>query len=81
MKGTIIINHIMNKLKSYFAFFAATSNIVAVGFFADAIIRQYSNPENVSSALGFWFAAFSLVLWIGYLLIFVLLAARKPKKK
>jgi hypothetical protein len=67
----------INKIKKYTSFFAATLNIVASAFFADAATKQWSDPNNVSSAVGFWFFAASLLLWAVYAVAYFVGASMK----
>lgn len=60
------------KTKTYIVFAAALTNIIASIFFADSDIRRFSDPSNVSAALGFWFFATSLILWVVFLVLYFL---------
>jgi len=71
----------MNKLKTYIAFFAATLGLTSSVFFADSIIKQYSEPENVSSSFGFIFALVSAALWAVYVLLYFIIQSRTNKKR
>ncbi len=51
------------KVLTYTIIFAIITNLVASLLFADSDIRRYSDPQNVSAALGFWFLAASLIAW------------------
>ena len=68
----------INRIKKYTSFLAATLNIVASAFFADAITKQWSEPNNVSSVFGFWFFTASLVLWGAYVIAYFV--AKSSKK-
>ena len=70
----------INKIKRYSLFFAATLNIVASAFFADAATKQWSDPNNVSSAYGFWFFAASLLLWLVYVVAYIASTLNKKTK-
>lgn len=69
----------MNKIKNNIAFYAAVLNLVATGFFVNSIVTQTSDPQNVSSAFGMWFAAASVILWVIFVILYVI--APKPSKK
>jgi len=64
--------------KKYTAFFAATLNIASSIFFYDYFKKEYTDPNNVSSALGFWFALSAIILWITYVVLWIIVA-RKTK--
>lgn len=73
----------VNKIKKYTAFFAATLNIVASLFLIDSILNNWQgghviDPQNVSSSFGFIFFAASVVLWLVYLGAYIL-SRRKTK--
>jgi len=68
----------INKAKKYTAFFAATLNIVSSIFFYDYFKKEYTDPNNISSALGFWFALSAIMLWITYVALWAI-ASRKTK--
>lgn len=70
----------INKIKRYAAFLAATLNIVASAFFADSVVKEWSEPDNVSSSFGFMFFAASLLLWAIYMVLYFVSSARKTAK-
>lgn len=70
----------INKTKTYTAFFAATLNILASAFFADSVVKRWSEPNNVSSSFGFCFFAASLLLWAVYIVLYFVSSARKTAK-
>lgn len=70
----------INKIKRYSAFLAAILNVVASAFFANSVIKEWSEPNNISSALGFWCFAASLLLWAMYIVLYFVSPSRKTVK-
>lgn len=70
----------IDKTKRYTEFLAATLNIVASAFFADSVVKEWSEPNNVSSSFGFCFFAASLLLWATYIVLYFVALSRKTVK-
>lgn len=62
----------LKKNRKIIAIVAALSSISSSLLFADSHVKQYSDPSNVSAALGFWLLVISLLLWFVYLLLTVI---------
>ena len=69
----------LNKIKHYSLFFAATLNIIASAYFVYAETLRYSDTARaeVTATLGTWFAAVSVVLWVLFTVLYFVARSRK----
>jgi len=69
----------LNKIKNYTAFFAATLNIVASAIFIYAEYFRFSKEDDslVAANFGIWFAFFSGLLWLVFVILYFVARARK----
>lgn len=64
-------NHTMiNKIKNYTAFFAATLNITSSALYFSAISNHHTDDGQVLDAVASWLFTLSLLLWLAYLLMY-----------